>query len=98
MITHSLSQVKAMIKIRGVEIVIKNTAYTACFIAVFEVKVLVAPCLVARVVIVTKGCQCVCTCLVKMSGIVWENIIGGEVHASAKPKYRCLLILGMCHE
>src|SRR5450755_1548839 len=87
MLTDALRQREAMFEAALVQIVEKNPADAARLVAMPEEKVVVAPGLESRVVVVAERHQRFATDAVKMDRVFLEAVIGREIHPAAEPPH-----------
>ena len=66
----------------------QTNKHTTRLLAMFEVKVFVAPLFEFRMEFATEGAQCVMTSLMKMRCILFKTIIRRQVHAATEPPDR----------
>ena len=91
MAADTAHQRECAVKVGLVQVIEKNAADAAWFIAMLEKEVLVAPLLVvliARMAAFAPGGQRIAAGLVEMLAVFVKAVVGREVHATAKPEHR----------
>src|ERR1035437_5739318 len=92
MIADALGHCEALLESEFVEIVEKNSAQAARLLAVFQVKIIVAPLLEARMQSRAEWHQRGAAGSMKMTRIFFKSIIRSQVHAAAEPPDRFVAI------
>ena len=80
-------QAEAVHEVRLRQIVEEYAADAARFLAVFQIKILVAPFFITGVGVIAEGTQRVTTDAVKMHRVAFEAVVRREVHAAAEPPH-----------
>jgi len=70
------------------EVVEEDAAHTACFLAVLQIEVVVAPLLEAGVQLIAVGGEGALAGAVEVRRVFSEAVIGRQVHAAAEPPDR----------
>ena len=84
-VTHRLGHGKTLGKTQFRKIVIEHAANTPGLVTVLEIKVFIAPLFKPRIQPGPKRLQGLGAGLVKVHRVFVERIVGGQVHAAAKP-------------
>ena len=84
-VADGLQEAKTGVEAPVVEVVEKQSADAARFVAVFKIEVAVAPLFEARINVGAEGAAGVVGGLVPVAGVVGEAVVGGEVVAAAEP-------------
>lgn len=92
MITDTLHESKAGIKIRLVQIIEKYTPNTTLLITMFEKKIVVAPFLIARLGILSQRSTGGYSRLVPVPGILLETVVRRHVETTTEPPHRILCL------
>ena len=87
-IPHALHHGKTLYQAEFLEIVEKDAADAALFLAMLEVKVFVAPLLEARVFVVAERRQSLFADLVEMHSVFFKAVKRSQIHAAAEPAHR----------
>src|SRR5690625_7584657 len=82
---HAVKLDKASIESPFVEVVEEQAAYAAGFVAVPEVKILVAPALVAFIYIVAKRCAQIAGGLMPEAAVFVKGVIRRQIKPAPKP-------------
>ena len=85
---HRTHKAERGIKIRRVQIVKEQPANAALFVAVFEVKVVVAPLFVFRVYVFAKRQAEIACGRMPVHGILFKAVVGGHVETAPEPPDR----------
>src|SRR5207302_2671208 len=87
-ISDGAGERKGEIEVAIGEVIEEDTADAARLAAVAQLKIFVAPALEARVAVGAEGRKRVAAGGMEMAGVVFEAIVGREVHAAAEPPGR----------
>src|SRR5690554_3131097 len=85
-IAHGTHKGKTLLKTPLVQVIKKQAANSAWLIAVPEVKIAVAPCLVFRVYLLAKGCAGITGDPVPVHAVFRLAVVGCQVKAATKPR------------
>src|SRR5690606_11775968 len=84
-VAHALLQAEAAGKVGRVQIIEENATDAARLTPVLEIKVFIAPLLVARVMVGAERRERVAANAVEMRSVLLEPVVRREVHAAAEP-------------
>src|SRR5690606_11820542 len=87
-VSQGLHQGKAGVEVARVEVVEEQAAHAAGLLSMLEVEVLVTVLFHTRIDFITEGFAGVPGCLVPVSAIFLEAVIGRQVAATAEPPHR----------
>src|SRR5437899_1021692 len=98
MIADAPHQSEALLEAAVVQVVEENPADAARLAAVLEEKIFIAPALEAGIEIRAEGLERLAAREVEVARVLFEAVVGCEIHSAAEPPYRRASRLGSDQE